>query len=93
VVINKKTLNLKAFGTDSLSSPGNFHGFPLRLPQDTYKNYFLFTMDAVDLSDLIQKLSTEQIKTLKKHIKGFDRILDIKPENNPVLVYYRFRDF
>lgn len=93
LLINKKTLNLKSFGTDSLSSPGNFHGFRVRLPQDTYKDYFLYTLEAVDLYDLIHKLSPEQIKTLKKQIKGFDRILDIKREDNPVLVYYRFRDF
>ena len=93
LIINKKTLKMMAFGTDSLSSPGNFHGFPVRLPVDTYKTHFLYTMDAVDLYDLIQNLSPDQIKTLKKHVKGFDKILSIKQEDNPVLVYYRFRDF
>jgi hypothetical protein len=61
--------------------------------KDTYKTHFLYTIEAVDLYDLIQKLSPEQIKMLKKQVKGFDRILNIKLEDNPVLVYYRFRDF
>jgi hypothetical protein len=93
LLINKKTTNLIAFGVDSLSSLGNFHGFPVKPPRDSYKTHFLSTMDAVDVYDIIHKLSADQIKILKKQVRGFDRILNIKQEDNPVLVYYKFRDF
>ncbi|TSA34175.1 MAG: hypothetical protein D4R64_12460 [Porphyromonadaceae bacterium] len=81
------------FGADSLSCLGNFHGFPVKIPRDSYKTHFLSMFDAVDLYQIIKSLSSDQINTLKKKIKGFDRILNIKEEDNPVLVYFKFKDF
>jgi hypothetical protein len=93
ILIDKNSGNQTAFGTDSLFSLGNFNGFPISIPRDSYKTHFLFKMEAIDLYQTIHSLSAGQIKILKKKAGGFDRVLDINQEDNPVLVYYRFRDF
>jgi hypothetical protein len=93
IVINKKTGEQMMFGTDSLFSMGRYHGLPISIPRDSYKDHFLFRMEAIDLYQAIRTLTEDQIKILKKQVKGFDRILNIKEEDNPVLFYYKFRDF
>jgi hypothetical protein len=93
IVIDKKTKKQMLFGTDSLFSLGNYHGLPVSIPRDSYQDHFLFRMEAIDLYQAIRLLSRDQLEKLKKRITGFDGILNIKEEDNPVLVYFQFRDF
>ncbi|MCK5820310.1 MAG: 6-bladed beta-propeller [Bacteroidales bacterium] len=93
MLINKKTQQLRLFGTDSLRNLGYLHSFPIHIPRDSYKENFIVIHDAVDLYTIIQSLSSEQKNKLNKRIKGFDQILNIKEDDNPVLVYYNFKSF
>ncbi len=93
LLIDKKSKNLMAFGTDSLSRLGNYFGLPIKIPYYSYKTYFLSLMDAIDVRQLIQSLTADQKRTLTSKVKGFDRILNIAENDNPVLVYFKFRNF
>jgi hypothetical protein len=93
LLIDKVSRNLMAFGTDSTSSPGKYFGLPIRPPWGSYKTHFLYPMDAIDILQVLQSLTADQKHTLAGKVKGFDRILDIEENDNPVLVHFRFRDF
>jgi hypothetical protein len=92
LVVNKKTLEITAFGTDSVSSPGKYHGFPVRFIRDAYKNHFYYVMEALEIHDLMASLSPEQKRTLTKKIKGFKQLMNIGIDDNPVMVFFRFRE-
>lgn len=92
LVINKKSLELSAFGTDSLFTAGNYYGFPIRLPRDSYQDHFFFVMQAIDVQEVLSALSEDQKQLLRKKVRGFNQIVNIGIEDNPVLVYYRFKD-
>jgi hypothetical protein len=92
LVINKKSLELSAFGTDSLFTAGDYYGFPIRLPRDSYQDHFFFVMQAIDVHEALSSLSETQKQLLRKKVRGFNRIVNIGIEDNPVLVYFRFKD-
>ena len=92
LVVNKKTLVITTFGTDSLSSPGNYFGFPIRFIRDSYKDQFYYVMEAIEVNELIASLSDEQKRILTRKIRGFKQLLDTGIEDNPVLVFFRFKN-
>ena len=93
LLIDKESRNLMAFGTDSLLSLGNYFGMPIKAPFHSYKTHFFSLMEAIDVRQVLQSLTADQKRTLAIKVKGFDRILDIEENDNPVLVYFSFRDF
>jgi|GEM_PF-1504761 len=92
VVINKKSLELSAFGTDSLFTADDYYGFPIRLPRDSYQDHFFIVMQAIDVHEVLSSLTETQKQLLRNKVKGFNRIVNIGIEDNPVLVYYRFKE-
>ena len=79
-------------GTDSLSSPGNYFGFPIRFFRDSYDDHFLYVMEAMEIHELIASYTEEQKRILAKKIRGFKQLLNIGIDDNPVLVYVRFKN-
>ena len=92
ILINKKSLKLNTFGTDTLFTAGDYQGFPVRVPKDSYQDHFFFVMDAGDVHEVIATLSEEQKRILSKKIRGFKQLLNIGIDDNPVLVFVRFKD-
>jgi len=93
LLIDKKTKKMVSFGTDSISSLGRYYGLPVKIPWYAYKTHFLYPMDAIDVRQVLQSLTEDQKRILARKVKGFERILNIGENDNPVLIYVRFKDF
>ncbi len=93
LLFDKKSQKILTMGTDSLNNIGYLSGFPIRIPRDSYRDNFISILDAIDLITSINSMSADQKKSLRRQVEGFDRIEDISENDNPVLVYYKFKDF
>ena len=71
---------------------GHYAGIPIELTLKSSGDYFTFTTDAVDLIEILKKLTPEQKQVLSK-FKGFDRLAKLKEDDNPVLILYKVKDF
>lgn len=90
--INRKTGNVRFIEVDSSNNSINYSGIPLELPLKSSGDYFVVTMDAIDLLEINKKLTPEQKQFLAK-CKGFDRLAALKEDDNPVLILYKVKDF
>ena len=90
--INRKTGHIRFIEVDSSNSSINYSGIPFEFPLKSSGEYFVLTMDAIDLMEIIRKLTMEQKQLLEK-CKGFDRLTGLKEDDNPVLILYKVKDF
>ena len=90
--INRTTGHVRFMELDSLFNFGHYAGVPIEFGSQSSGEYFTFTKDAIDLMEILKKLTPEQKQALSK-IKGFDRLAQLKADDNPVLILYKVRDF
>lgn len=90
--INRTSGHVRFMEVDSLNIFGTYAGIPIEFAEKTSGDFFISTKDAIDLMELLKKLTPEQKKVLSK-FKGFDRLAKLKENDNPVLVLYKVKDF
>ncbi|MCX6225249.1 MAG: 6-bladed beta-propeller [Bacteroidia bacterium] len=90
--INRTTGHVRFMELDSLNSYDFYNGLPIDYSNKSSGDYFFFFKDAVDLIDILKKLTSDQKRILSK-FKGFDRLAKLKEDDNPVLVLYKVKDF
>ena len=90
--INRKTGNVRFIEVDSSNNSINYSGIPLEFPRKSSGDCFITTMSAIDLLEVVQRISFEQKQNLTK-CKGFDRLSALKEDDNPVLILFRVKDF
>jgi hypothetical protein len=91
-LINRKTGNQRSVFMDSTQIFGYFHGIPIQFGRSSYADWFIQKTEALDLKEAIEKLSPDQLKYLSKS-KGFKSLEGLKEDDNPVLVFYKVKDF
>ena len=90
--INRKSGHIRFREFDGRGIFGRYAGIPIELNPQSTGDYFVFSKDAVDLMEILKKLTPEQKKVLSK-FKGFERLAKLKEDDNPVLVLYKVKDF
>jgi hypothetical protein len=90
--IDRKTGHVRFMELDSLFTFGKYAGIPIDFEDKSSGDYFIFKKDAVDLLEILKKLTPDQKKILSK-CKGFDRLATLKEDDNPVLVLYKVASF
>jgi hypothetical protein len=90
--INRKTGHVRFVEVDSSNNSINYSGIPFEFPKKSSGDYFVLSMDAINLLEIVRKLTTEQKKFLAK-CEGFERLAALKEDDNPVLILYKVRDF
>lgn len=91
-LINRKSGNQRSIFMDSTQSLGKYHGIPIDLGKNSSGEWFIQKSEAIDIIESLEKLRTDQRKVLSK-AKGFDRLGELKEDDNPVLVFYKVKDF
>lgn len=92
-MLNHKSKNNRLFAIDTLSSLGNFNGIPVHYPRHTDGGSFIADLDGIEWAETIKKLTDAQKAILRKEVPGFIQAEKVTMDGNPVLVYYRFKDF
>lgn len=90
--INRKSGNIRFMELDTLGNYGYYSGIPIYFESKSYGDYFIFTVEAINMIETLNKLSLEQKKALSKS-KGFNKLKTLKEEDNPVLILYKVKDF
>lgn len=72
---------------------GNFKGCPVYIPRQTKGSWFVSVTDGINWFESIIKLKEDQKVILRKEVEGFIEGEKVTMDGNPVLVYYRFKDF
>jgi hypothetical protein len=90
--INRKTGHVRFMELDSKFNFGYYSGMPIVFNPHSSGEYFTFCCDAVDMVEIFKKLTPDQKKILSK-FEGFDRLVNLKEDDNPVLVLYKVKDF
>ncbi len=91
-LINRKSGNQRSVFLDTTFSLGNYYGIPIGFARTSYKDCFIEKAEAIDILESLEEMTDEQKSTLSKS-KGFDRLAGLKEDDNPVLVFYRAKDF
>lgn len=90
--VNRNTGHVKFMEWDSLGHYGYFEGFPIGLERSSFGEYFIASKEAIDIIDIMDKLTVDQVKALS-HYQGFNRIKSLNENDNPVLILYKVKDF
>lgn len=85
-------LKSKIYKLGSYGSIGSLYGFPIRTPYAALKDEFVSIYPIEFIERIMEDLSEDQIKELSK-FKGFNQAEQLTLEDNPVLVFYSFKDF
>jgi hypothetical protein len=78
---------------DSLASMGNFRGVPIHFPRHTNGSWFIADYEGIGWFEMIKTLSEDQKAILRKEVPGFMEAEKVTADGNPVLVYYRLKNF
>jgi hypothetical protein len=90
--INRTSGHIRFMELDSLFNYGHYAGIPIEFTSKSSGEYFTFTKDAVDLMEILKKLTPDQKRILSK-FKGYDGLAKLKEDDNPVLILYKVKDF
>lgn len=90
--INRKSGHVRFMELDSLSSFGQYSGIPIYFESKSFGGHFIFSIEAIEMREILNKLTPEQTKKLSKS-KGFNKLATLNEEDNPVLILYKVKDF
>ncbi|MCK5820309.1 MAG: 6-bladed beta-propeller [Bacteroidales bacterium] len=91
-MINRKTGNQKSIFWNKNQNIGEYHGIPISFGPNASGEYFYHRKDAIDMLETIEALTEVQKDALSKS-KGFNKLKNLKEDDNPVLVLYKVKDF
>ena len=92
-VLDHQSKNHRFLAADTLNSIGNFKGCPVNIPRQTNGSWFVSVIDGINWFESISKLTEAQKVILRREVPGFIQAEKVTMDGNPVLVYYRFKDF
>lgn len=93
-LLDHKSGNSKLFSTSGPGgSLGNFHGFPIYSPSWSGRNEFIDSNDGVQIKEILGKIDPTYLAWLRKNVPGFAVIEKVKVDDNPVIVFYKFKEF
>lgn len=93
IYLNNLTHNKIILVTDSLGSTGTWNSLPIHSPEWTYNESFIYELSAIDWLETINGLDEKSKTKLRKTIPGFEKAEQISVEDNPILIYYKVKDF
>jgi hypothetical protein len=91
-LINKNTGNHRTVVMNEPPKLGYFHGWPIYPYLSSSGDYIYHFLSGIDVMEKIGDLTEDQAKELLK-CEGFDKLADVKEDDNPVLVMYKLKDF
>jgi hypothetical protein len=92
-VLDHQSKNQLNLAMDSLASMGNFRGVPIHFPRHTNGSWFIADYEGIGWFEMIKTLSEDQKAILRKEVPGFMEAEKVTADGNPVLVYYRLKNF
>lgn len=92
IVVNHKSKKSKTLATDSIGF-GRFNDLTIPIPKWSNTSHQFGYLNALDWNEILEKLTANQKEILRKKISGFQEAENIDPEDNPILVKFKFKDF
>lgn len=93
IFINNSSHNKLTIKADSLEQIGDWVGFPVKIPEWSFEESFIYDVSAFDWMELLGKIDEETRDSMRKNVPGFNESEAITENDNPVLVYFRVKDF
>ncbi len=93
IFLNNNSHNMITMIRDSSGHIGSCKSLPIKPAQSTYQESFIYSTPAIDWLETIEKLDIDQLKKLRKQIPGFKEAESLSEEDNPILIYYKVKDF
>ncbi|MEA1875808.1 MAG: 6-bladed beta-propeller [Bacteroidota bacterium] len=93
IFLNNNSHNMLTMIRDSTGHIGSYKSLPVKPAQSSYQESFIYSTPAIDWLETIAKLNNDQRKKLRKQIPGFKEAESLTEQDNPILIYYKFKDF
>ncbi len=93
IFINNKSRNTMTIKADSISQIGDWNSLPVQIPEWSYKESFVYDLSAIDWREMLHGLDKETKAYMRKELPGFEKAEQVKENDNPVLVYFKLKDF
>lgn len=92
-ILDHQSKNNQCLAVDTLSSIGKIYGIPIHYPRHANGDWFVADLDGMEWAETVNKLTEAQKVILRKKVPGFFEAEKVTMDSNPVLVYYRFKNF
>ena len=93
IFINNETGNIITLKSDSSNKIGSWNSFPVNSPQWSYNESFIYDIQAIYWTEILQRLDEDAKTRMRNLITGFKDSELITVNDNPVLVYFKMKDF
>ena len=93
IFINNSTHNMQTIKADSLNQIGALVGFPVKIPEWSFKESFIYDVSAFEWRETLGTIDEETRDYMRKTVPGFTESESLTENDNPLLVYFRIRDF
>lgn len=92
ILVNHKSRNHRVFRTDSMVM-GTYHQMPVTIPQWADDTYRYAAISTIDWFEYLSNISDSDKANLRKIIPGFAQAEAIEPEDNPIILKFKFNEF
>ncbi|MBT3243024.1 MAG: 6-bladed beta-propeller [Bacteroidetes bacterium] len=91
-LINLHSRKHKTIVMNTPPKPGFFHGWPIYSYHESNGDYVYHPLTSLDVLETLHSLSEEQ-KEKMENCQGFTELINLKEDDNPVLILYKIKDF
>ena len=84
---------MQTIKADSLEQIGAWGGFPVKIPEWSFEESFIYESTAIDFMELLDGMDEADKIILRKKVPGFSEAEGLTIDDNPVLVYYKLKNF
>jgi len=91
--MSNKSKKIHSIAADSLNRIGYWHDLPIDAPDWSYGESFIYSVSALGWKEMVDGLKEETKAYMRKNLPGFEQAEKIPDDDNPVLVYFRLKDF
>ena len=91
--LNNKSKRIQTLVADSLSRIGYWKKFPVYSPDHSQDDYFIYDLSAITWTEIMEEMDEGTRDYMHKKVPGFAESESITENNNPVLVYFKVKDF
>jgi hypothetical protein len=78
---------------DSTQVFGTYERIPVHVPIQTWDDWFITTIDGIDWFESISQLPEADKIKLRKRIPGFTEAEKVDQDGNPILIFFKFKEF
>ena len=93
IFLNNKTKNRITLVTDSLNHIGFYNTLPVQNPRWAYNESFVYESSAIDWLEILSSMKESTKVGFRKAIPGFTKAEKLSEEDNPILIYFKFKNF